>query len=148
MTKSLSLFSVLVDSLGIFFNPRSEKYVTILFDNANTGYAEVLSIPRCSFRSFMSCPDAATCLSWPVLDYTKPLAAMVPLHSRLFSCMSGVERSSAYSVGSFRSGDNGTDFTYSRDPWYMSRVSAILEKLPKWRVERLSPPRVSQSEVK
>lgn len=28
----------------------------------------------------------------------------------------------------------------------MSRVSAILEKLPKWRDERLSPPRVSQSE--
>jgi hypothetical protein len=61
--------------------------------------------------------------------------------------MSGVERSSAYSVGSFRSGEIGTDFTYSRDPWYMSRVSAILEKLPKWRVERLPPPRVSQSEV-
>ena len=34
-----------------------------------------------------------------------------------------------------------------RDAVYMKYVSQILEKLPKWREERLAPPRVNQSEV-
>ena len=41
VTKPLSLFSILVDALGIYFNPKSEAYVKLLFENANTGYAEV-----------------------------------------------------------------------------------------------------------
>lgn len=41
MTKSLCLFGILVDSLGIFFNPKAGPYVKLLFDNANSGYAEV-----------------------------------------------------------------------------------------------------------
>lgn len=113
MTKSLSLFSVLVDSLGIFFNPRSEKYVTILFDNANTGYAEMRQhvchglylITRNHWQPWYPSTRAFLVACQELRD---------PLHIQ--------------------------------DPWYMSRVSAILEKLPKWRDERLSPPRVSQSE--
>lgn len=34
-----------------------------------------------------------------------------------------------------------------REAVYMKYVSQILEKLPKWREERLPPPRVNQSEV-
>jgi proteasome activator subunit 4 len=41
VTKSLSLFGILVDALGIYSNPKSEPYVKLLFENANTGYAEV-----------------------------------------------------------------------------------------------------------
>lgn len=34
-----------------------------------------------------------------------------------------------------------------RENGYMKYVSQILEKFPKWREERLPPPRVNQSEV-
>lgn len=41
VSKSLSLFAILVDSLGVHFNPKSDKYVQIMFDNTNTSFAEV-----------------------------------------------------------------------------------------------------------
>ena len=41
---------------------------------------------------------------------------------------------------------NFVDFL-PREKGYMKYVSQILEKLPKWREERLPPPRVNQSEV-
>jgi len=41
VTKPLCLFGILVDALGIYFNPKSEPYVKLLFENANTDYAEV-----------------------------------------------------------------------------------------------------------
>ncbi|KAG6866844.1 hypothetical protein C0991_008780 [Blastosporella zonata] len=41
MSKSLAFFGILIDSLGIFFNTKAEKYAQILFENANTDYAEV-----------------------------------------------------------------------------------------------------------
>ncbi|KAH9487094.1 Proteasome activator complex subunit 4 [Psilocybe cubensis] len=41
MTKSLSLFGILVDSLGIYFNPKAGTFVKLLFDNANSSYAEI-----------------------------------------------------------------------------------------------------------
>ncbi|OBZ79732.1 Proteasome activator complex subunit 4A [Grifola frondosa] len=43
MSKSLSLFGILVDSLGIHFLPLCDKYVNLFLDNANTGYAEIRS---------------------------------------------------------------------------------------------------------
>jgi hypothetical protein len=41
VSKSLAVFGILVDALGIRFNSLSDKYTNLLFDNANTGYAEV-----------------------------------------------------------------------------------------------------------
>lgn len=41
VSKPLSLFAILVDSLGVHFNPKSEEYVQIMFDNTNTSFAEV-----------------------------------------------------------------------------------------------------------
>lgn len=46
VTKALSVFGILIDSLGIRFNSRSDKYVGLLLANANTGYAEVSWISR------------------------------------------------------------------------------------------------------
>ncbi|KAF9474298.1 hypothetical protein BDN70DRAFT_884955 [Pholiota conissans] len=41
MTKPLCLYGIMVEALGIYFNPRAEPYVKLLFDNANTAYAEI-----------------------------------------------------------------------------------------------------------
>jgi len=41
VTKSLNAVVVLVDALGVRFNPISEKYVSLFFDNADSNYAEV-----------------------------------------------------------------------------------------------------------
>ena len=43
VTKSLALFAIAVNALGIFFNPRAEPYVRLFFQNANSEYAEVRS---------------------------------------------------------------------------------------------------------
>ena len=44
MSKSLAVVGILVDALGIRLNYLSDKYANLLFDNANTGYAEVRTI--------------------------------------------------------------------------------------------------------
>ena len=41
MTKSLCLFEILVDAIGIYFEPKAGPYVKLFFENANSGYAEV-----------------------------------------------------------------------------------------------------------
>ena len=41
VSKPLTLLTILVDALGIYFIPKSEPYMKLLFENANTGYAEV-----------------------------------------------------------------------------------------------------------
>ncbi|KAF5377581.1 hypothetical protein D9615_005140 [Tricholomella constricta] len=41
MSKSVAIFGMLIDSLGFFFNSKADKYIQILFDNANTDYAEM-----------------------------------------------------------------------------------------------------------
>ena len=41
VTKPLCLFEILVDALGIYFNPKAEPYTKLFFENANSGYAEV-----------------------------------------------------------------------------------------------------------
>lgn len=35
---------ILADSLGIYFNTKADKYIKLMFDNANTGYAEVRAL--------------------------------------------------------------------------------------------------------
>jgi proteasome activator subunit 4 len=39
--KCVTLVNILATSAGVFFNPAADKYVKIMFDNANTGFAEV-----------------------------------------------------------------------------------------------------------
>ncbi|KAF8078288.1 hypothetical protein FPV67DRAFT_1663041 [Lyophyllum atratum] len=41
MSKSVTIFGILIDSLGIFFNAKADEYIQVLFDNANTDYAEM-----------------------------------------------------------------------------------------------------------
>lgn len=41
MSKALAVFGILVDALGTRINSISDQYANLLFDNANTGYAEV-----------------------------------------------------------------------------------------------------------
>lgn len=43
MYKSLSLFTILIESLGLRFLPYSARYANLFLDNANTGYAETRS---------------------------------------------------------------------------------------------------------
>lgn len=44
------MFGILADSTGIRFNPLADKYVNLLLDNADTGYAEVLASLFVSMR--------------------------------------------------------------------------------------------------
>ncbi|KAF8213422.1 hypothetical protein K438DRAFT_1750713 [Mycena galopus ATCC 62051] len=41
MSKSLYLFGLVADGLGVRFRPRADKSITLLFDNANNGYNEI-----------------------------------------------------------------------------------------------------------
>jgi len=41
VTKSLCLFEILVDAIGIYFEPKAGLYVKLFFENANSGYAEI-----------------------------------------------------------------------------------------------------------
>ena len=41
VTKPLNAVVVLMDAMGVRFNPISEKYISLLFDNADSNYAEV-----------------------------------------------------------------------------------------------------------
>ncbi|KAF9459432.1 hypothetical protein BDZ94DRAFT_1312356 [Collybia nuda] len=41
MSKPLSILGILLESLGVFFNAKSEGYIKLMFENANTGYAEM-----------------------------------------------------------------------------------------------------------
>ena len=41
VNKTVTIFTTLVENLGMLFNPLSDKYVNLLFDSANTSYAEM-----------------------------------------------------------------------------------------------------------
>ncbi|KAJ6574754.1 hypothetical protein B0H19DRAFT_932973 [Mycena capillaripes] len=41
MSKSLYMFGLLADGLGVRFRPRADKSISLLFDNANNGYNEI-----------------------------------------------------------------------------------------------------------
>ena len=42
VSKSLSIFNILVDCLDLRFLPLADQYINLFLDNANTGYAEVI----------------------------------------------------------------------------------------------------------
>ena len=77
------------------------------------------------------------------------MAAMVQEHPRLNNCLSWTGRSSEDSVRY-----NISRVVFAVPYWlfcsngpYMDYVAGILTKFPRWREERLPPPRVNQSEV-
>lgn len=41
VSKSLSIFNILVDCLDLRFLPLADQYINLFLNNANTGYAEV-----------------------------------------------------------------------------------------------------------
>ncbi|KAF9452549.1 hypothetical protein P691DRAFT_696832 [Macrolepiota fuliginosa MF-IS2] len=113
MKKSLSLINILATGAGVFFNPLADKYVEIILNNANTGYAEIRN-------SFCHTLRTITQNQWQ------------PWHSSVHDFLKAC--------------DTGTDPLLIRKPRYMTHIQDILKNMPKWREERLPPPRVSQSE--
>ncbi|KAH0590354.1 hypothetical protein H2248_000511 [Termitomyces sp. 'cryptogamus'] len=43
MSKSITILGILIESLGVFFNTKADKYIQIFFENANTDYADMRS---------------------------------------------------------------------------------------------------------
>ncbi|TFK41322.1 hypothetical protein BDQ12DRAFT_768249 [Crucibulum laeve] len=113
MNKPLALFSVLVESIGIYFNPHSDQYVNLLLDNANTSYAEM--------RQHI-------CQGLYSVTKTRWQPWYPSTEAFLTAC------------------GESQDPLHIRDAWFLDRVNKILERLPKWREERLPPPRSTHSE--
>lgn len=40
----MTILGILIESLGIFFNAKADKYIQLFFENANTDYADVCSV--------------------------------------------------------------------------------------------------------
>ncbi|KAK7468647.1 Proteasome activator BLM10 [Stygiomarasmius scandens] len=112
-SKSLTMVEVLVDGLGPRFNSRSERYVHLLFDNANTSYAEI--------RAHIS-----------QILYDALKNQWQPWHQSTHAFLSAC--------------NEVTDPLRIREAKYQDRISQFLVQLPKWKEERLPPPRVSLSE--
>ncbi|KAJ3576133.1 hypothetical protein NP233_g629 [Leucocoprinus birnbaumii] len=113
MKKSLSLLNILASASGIFFNSLADKYVGIILNNANTGYAEIRN-------SFCHTLRTITQNQWQ------------PWHSSVRAFLNACKP--------------GGDPLLIRNARYMAHIEEILKQMPKWREERLPPPRVSQSE--
>ncbi|KAH7915111.1 armadillo-type protein [Hygrophoropsis aurantiaca] len=113
MTKTLNVVVELIDAMGMRFYPMSEKYLSILFNNANTSYAEIrtgIATALCMISDHQW---------WPSYPTTASL---------ILACS---EKSSPL---------------YRSQPSINNHVDNIIQALPKWKDERLAPPRVSQSQ--
>ena len=44
VSKPITILGILAEALGIYFNTKSDKYIKLMFDNANTGYDEVRAV--------------------------------------------------------------------------------------------------------
>ncbi|KAH9947705.1 ARM repeat-containing protein [Amylocystis lapponica] len=113
MSKTLSLFNVVVDAFGPRFLPLCDKYMHIFFDNADTGYAEIRSQIAQNICVIIG-------LQW------RPVYPSVDAF--LIACR------------------DSSDPLHIRDAKYIDRTVELAEQLPKWKEERLPPPRVSQSQ--
>jgi len=113
MNKTLSVFGILVHSLGIRFHSQSDKYVNLMLDNSNTGYAEISG-------RIAQILCAITRSQWQP-SYSSTEAFILACHEL-------------------------DDPLHIRRAKYADRITGILSQLPKWKEQRLPPPRVSQSE--
>ncbi|KAJ3807112.1 hypothetical protein F5876DRAFT_90743 [Lentinula aff. lateritia] len=113
MSKSLTLFTILVDNMGILFNSMADKYVNLLLDNVNTSYAEIRGqLAR--------------------LLYTLIKIKWQPYYPSIALLLEACQTSD--------------DPLRIREARYQEKISEVVAQLPKWREERLPPPRVSLSE--
>ncbi|KAJ3843176.1 hypothetical protein F5878DRAFT_605646 [Lentinula raphanica] len=113
MSKTLTIFTILIDHMGILISPLSDKYVNLLLDNVNTSYAEIRTQVAHLLYSFIK-------IQWqPYYGSTNLL---------LEACQTL------------------KDPLRIREAPYQEKISELLAQLPKWREERLPPPRVSLSE--
>jgi proteasome activator subunit 4 len=150
VTKPLCLFEILVDSLGIYFNPKAEPYTKLFFENANSGYAEVSTKSlklQATFSNIITRYDNTFVMASTF--YLAINGSPGDLRPKVFwrlatpskiHCKFG-EIVCFPRISPFRA------HWHARTAPYMKFVSEILEKLPQWREERLPPPRVNQSEV-
>ncbi|KAJ3798132.1 hypothetical protein GGU11DRAFT_782291 [Lentinula aff. detonsa] len=113
MSKSLTIFTILIDNMGILFSPMSDKYVNLLLDNVNTSYAEI--------RGQLA-----------HLLYTLIKIQWQPYYPSSALLLEACQTSN--------------DPLHIREARYQGKISKLLAQLPKWREERLPPPRVSLSE--
>ncbi|KAI0757312.1 ARM repeat-containing protein [Daedaleopsis nitida] len=125
MSKSLSIFNILVDCLDLRFLPLANQYINLFLDNADTGYAEA----RCAlhtrgFRTIRS-------------QIAQNVYAIITIQWRpLYP--SALEFVSACTTSH--------DPLHIREARHIARISQIVSQLPGWKEERLPPPRVSQSQ--
>ncbi|KIK95621.1 hypothetical protein PAXRUDRAFT_826811 [Paxillus rubicundulus Ve08.2h10] len=113
VSKSLNAVVVLMDTIGVRFNPMSERYVSLLFENAHSNYAEIRNmianalylVARNRWRP--SYPSTAALLA-ACCDTKDPLGI--------------------------------------RESVFDDRFQQVLQNLPKWKDQRLPPPRVAQSQ--
>lgn len=150
VTKPLCLFAILIDALGIYFNPKAEPYAKLFFENANSGYAEVSAKSlklHATSSNFVTRYDSMFVMASTL--YLVINGSLGDLRPRFFwrlatpskiHCKFG-EIACFPCIPPFRA------YLHARTAPYMKFVSEILEKLPQWREERLPPPRVNQSEV-
>lgn len=148
MTKPICLFEILVDAIGIYFNPKAGLYVKLLFENANSGYAEVsvrhieiwMAFPTLS-------PDPTSRLPWSLCPTLQSMATLEAFNRKFFGGLQHRERPTADSASFASYIYSLWAYLHFRTAPYMSFISDIFVKLPQWREERLPPPRVNQSEV-
>ncbi len=148
VSKSLSIFNILVDCLDLRFLPLADQYINLFLDNANTGYAEVCNLRTCiqqtahndsgnryarkSHRTFTPSSASNGDQYTPLRRNSSPLAHPPPIHS-----VYGTYPRALHMVASS---------CHHRRARYLQRISQIVGQLPAWREERLPPPRVSQSQ--
>ncbi|KAF9073820.1 hypothetical protein BDP27DRAFT_1318212 [Rhodocollybia butyracea] len=113
MSKTLVLFTSLVENMGILFSSMSDKYANLLLDSVNSSYAEV--------RVHIS-----------HLLYTLIKIQWQPCYPSTDLLLQACHTS--------------TDPLHIREARYQVRIGEILANLPKWREERLPPPKVILSE--
>ena len=101
VSKSLSIFNILVDCLDLRFLPLADQYINLFLDNANTGYAEVSmrDVILCSRRSWAWVHvDPFTNRTKCVCNHHYPMEAHIPFGVRIPRSLFEQLRSPAHSV--------------------------------------------------
>lgn len=113
MNKSLGLFIELPNCIGMRFGGLCQQYANTLFENANTGYAEI--------RGFLA-------QAIYVLTMCEWFPSFPSLNVFLATCKREI------------------DPLGIRNARHIKHVQGFLNRFPTWRMERLPPPRVAQSQ--
>lgn len=121
----------MAECLGPRFEPHSDRYVQLFFDNADTGYAEVRQFQTCSYhvltqmhqiRSHIAADlDAIVKIQWhPAYHNTEELLRAVA---------------------------TSADPLQIRDAKHRDRIQAFVRLFPQWKQDRLPPPNQAQSQA-